>query len=117
MRKLHFMALAYALFATWIFIACVSPAIAKQENCQKIKAACQTAGFVQGGGKKGNSLKKDCIAPLLAGSGPNSKTTIPLPQIDAATIAACKTENPNFGGNKSDSAAPASTQGGSPKQP
>lgn len=117
MGKLHLTAIAFAIASAWIAAACISPANAKQENCQKIRTACQTAGFVQGGGKKGNGLSKDCIAPIMAGSGPNAKTTIPLPQIDAETIAACKTENPKFGGGKSDSGAPASSQNGAPKPP
>jgi hypothetical protein len=70
-----------------------------------------------GAAKKGNGLKKDCIDPIMTGSSPKKKTTIPLPQIDANTIAACKAEKPNFGGGKSDAAAPASSQHGAPEHP
>jgi N-acetylglucosamine-6-sulfatase len=106
---------AFVFLVLGLSFGLVSGADAVQGNCQKIKAACEAAGFVKGGGQKGNGLKKDCIDPLMAGNGPRKKTTIPLPQIDAQTIAACQTEAPNFGGGAA--AAPPSSQPGAPEQP
>jgi hypothetical protein len=65
--------------------------------CLQIKTACEQAGFKQGDVGNGNGLQVDCIRPLMAAVPQRAKATRPLPQVDAATILACKKKNPNFG--------------------
>jgi hypothetical protein len=65
--------------------------------CQQIRAACQGAGFAQGGAKAGNGLLVDCINPIMQGIAQRPKATKPLPQVDPQIVAACKARNPNFG--------------------
>jgi Sulfatase len=69
----------------------------RQRACADIRAACQQAGFVQGGAKDGDGLVVDCVRPILQGTGQRRRASKPLPQVDPQLVAACKEENPNFG--------------------
>jgi hypothetical protein len=73
------------------------PAGAKQGPCEQIVQACKSAGFIQGDVKEGNGLWVDCIDPIMHGGAQPAKAKIPLPSVNPATVAACKTKHPNFG--------------------
>jgi N-acetylglucosamine-6-sulfatase len=73
----------------------LSASMAAQNPCAQIRAACQSAGYVQGGVKSGKGLQVDCVQPLLQGMTTNAKTGKPLPQVDPQLIAACRARNPN----------------------
>jgi N-acetylglucosamine-6-sulfatase len=83
---------------TLLGAALAMPATAATGACAQIRKACQDAGFVQGGVKAGNGLQRDCIAPLVQGTSPPRRASTALPQVDVQTLAACRAENPNFGG-------------------
>ena len=68
---------------------------ASGQPCQEIVAACQNAGFVQGG-NKGNGLQLNCVQPLMQGTTVTGSEK-PLPKVDPQLIAACKQRNPRFG--------------------
>jgi N-acetylglucosamine-6-sulfatase len=65
--------------------------------CVQITAACQQAGFVQGGVKQGNGLQVDCVEPIMQGQAQPHQASKPLPQIDRQLVTACKAANPRFG--------------------
>jgi hypothetical protein len=64
--------------------------------CRQIRAACEQAGFAQGGAKEGSGLLVDCVRPIVQGTPPRSNAK-PLPQVDPQLVEACKQRNPNFG--------------------
>jgi N-acetylglucosamine-6-sulfatase len=70
---------------------------APQGPCAQIIAACQDAGFVQGGAKTGNGLQVDCIEPIMQGKAAEYQASKPLPGVDPQLVAACKAKNPKFG--------------------
>jgi arylsulfatase A-like enzyme len=74
-----------------------SQATAQEGPCAQITAACQQAGFTRGAAAEGSGLLVDCVAPIVRGTGPRSKTSKPLPQIDPQVVAACKERNPRIG--------------------
>jgi N-acetylglucosamine-6-sulfatase len=87
----------------------------RQGACQKIRAACEEAGFTLGGVKQGTGLQVNCIRPIMQGT-PQRPAGTPLPQVDPQLVTACKAQNPNFGqGNAAqksglpESAAPSTT--------
>ncbi len=90
--------------------AFASQAASVQGPCGQITAACQRAGFVQGGAKKGNGLQVHCIDPIMQGAAQPQKATKPLPQVDPQLVASCKLENPRFGQRQ----APGSAAGEQP---
>jgi N-acetylglucosamine-6-sulfatase len=65
--------------------------------CGQITAACQRAGFVQGGAKAGNGLQVDCVDPIMSRATPTQNAGKTLPQVDPQIVAACKASNPEFG--------------------
>ena len=65
--------------------------------CGQIVAACQQAGFVQGGGRGGDGVQVDCVRPIMLGTAQPRRATKPLPQVDAEIVAACRARNPEFG--------------------
>ena len=69
----------------------------RQRPCAEIRAACEQAGFVQGGSQTGDGLFVDCIVPILKGRPQPRRATKPLPEIDLQLVSACKAQNPNFG--------------------
>jgi hypothetical protein len=85
----------------------------RQRPCAEIRAACEQAGFVQGGSQIGDGLFVDCIVPILNGRPQSRRATKSLPEIDLQLVADCKAQNPNFGQRRAspapagDSASPA----------
>jgi hypothetical protein len=75
----------------------VQPTPTRGDPCAQIAAACQQAGFLRGGGKRGFGLVLDCIQPIMLGVAQGVPGTMRLPQIDPQLVAACKQQNPNFG--------------------
>jgi len=67
--------------------------------CRQIRAACEQAGFKQGGAKEGSGLLVDCVRPIVQGTPPRPNT-MALPQVDPQLVEACKQRNPNFGMGK-----------------
>jgi hypothetical protein len=65
--------------------------------CAQIRAICEQAGFLTGGGRKGVGLMSDCIRPLMQGGYQPRRSAQPLPTVDPQIVAACKTQNPSFG--------------------
>jgi len=51
-----------------------------QGSCAQIIAACEGAGFVQGGAKSGNGLQVDCVQPIMQGRAAEHKASRPLPE-------------------------------------
>jgi arylsulfatase A-like enzyme len=78
------------LLALVLLITLTPLARADEAACARIRQACQSAGFTQGGARTGTGLKVDCLDPILQGTPPPRRVTRPLPNIDAATISACK---------------------------
>jgi len=69
----------------------------RQPACAEIRAACEEAGFVQGGVRSGDGLFVDCIVPIMRGTPQPRRASRPLPQINLQLVADCKAQNPNFG--------------------
>jgi hypothetical protein len=59
----------------------------RQRACAEITAACEQAGFVQGGA---------CITPIMRGFARPRRSNKPMPQINVQLVADCKAQNPNF---------------------
>jgi N-acetylglucosamine-6-sulfatase len=78
-------------------LASVTGMAASREACEQIRAACESAGFVQGRAKDGNGLQVDCIEPIMQGAARPSRASRSLPKVDPQVVAACKAENPKFG--------------------
>jgi hypothetical protein len=85
---------AIALTAGTLVTAQAAPG---QRPCADIRAACQQAGFVQGGAREGAGLRVDCIGPIMQARPQRPKASKPLPQVDPQLVDACKARNPNFG--------------------
>jgi N-acetylglucosamine-6-sulfatase len=69
----------------------------RQGPCAEIFAACQQAGFVRGGGKSGEGLLVDCVAPIMQEKPQPRRASKPLPPIDPQLVASCKASDPTFG--------------------
>src|SRR5712691_4026965 len=95
MRRNQMLATATILVALGAALA--AAAAPRQGPCAEITAACQQAGFVQGGGKAGNGLMADCVVPIMQGTFQRPKAGKPLPRVSSQLVAACKEENPRFG--------------------
>src|SRR6266849_2480736 len=65
--------------------------------CRQVVAACQEAGFTQGGARTGDGIQVDCVRPIMQGTAQQRRATRPLPQIEPELVAACKARNPNLG--------------------
>jgi lipoprotein-anchoring transpeptidase ErfK/SrfK len=94
MRQQHFRTL-------YIFVilsaAPVAVAAQGQGSCQQIRAACQSAGFLQGAAKLGIGLQVDCIMPIMRGTDQRPRARLPLPQVNPQLVADCATSHPRFG--------------------
>ncbi len=68
----------------------------KNEACAPIRAACEKAGYIEGGLAEGKGLYAQCMYPVLGlgEKGPAGK--FPLPKLDKLVIEACKKTNPKF---------------------
>jgi hypothetical protein len=84
-------------FVASLGTAVVAEAAPRQRPCAEIRAACEQAGFVQGGAKAGDGIVADCIRPIMQGTPQPRRANKPLPQIDQQLVADCKAQNPNFG--------------------
>jgi hypothetical protein len=73
------------------------PPIVAQWPCEQIKAACLSAGFVQGGVSSGNGLWLDCVDPIMHGANQRHNDSKLLPQVDPKLVAACKAQDASFG--------------------
>jgi N-acetylglucosamine-6-sulfatase len=62
--------------------------------CQRIREACEQAGFVPGGAREDLGLQVDCMRPLLEGSAPGRRPARPLPAVDPALLTACRDQDP-----------------------
>ncbi len=61
------------------------PAASDVHPCEKVKEACEAAGYTKGGHKKDKKgLFADCMKPLMDGKSVNGVTA------DAAQVSACK---------------------------
>jgi lipoprotein-anchoring transpeptidase ErfK/SrfK len=69
----------------------------RQGSCEQIRAACQSAGFVQGAANLGIGLQVDCIIPIMRGTGQRPRARKPLPQVNPQLVAQCATNRPRFG--------------------
>jgi len=87
-------------------IGCVAGSLSAQPAekspgpCEQVVQACKSAGFIAGDYKTGNGLWVDCVRPIMRGTGQPPKAKIPLPQVSADVVAACKAKRPNFGEGK-----------------
>jgi arylsulfatase A-like enzyme len=98
MPKLRFRIAAVCQIVMALGGASSAPAAqAPVEPCRQIVAACQQAGFVQGGARTGEGIQVDCVRPIMLGTAQPRRATKPLPQIDPELVAACKARNPDFG--------------------
>ena len=78
--------------------------------CDQIKAACKSAGFVEGDYKLGYGLWVDCIDPIMRGTGQPAKADKALPAVNPDLVAACRQKHSNFGeGKKAPPPPPANT--------
>ena len=68
-----------------------------RKPCLTIKDACEKAGFKLGGAGEGTGLLVDCVRPIIDGKPQSKSAGLALPTVDADTVAACKTKNPEFG--------------------
>jgi hypothetical protein len=81
-------------FSTICILGLAAPLAAQPPRdrgpCEQITAACQAAGFTQGGARAGTGLQVDCIVPLMQGTPQPSRASKPLPQVDPQLVAACR---------------------------
>src|SRR5450432_3202450 len=88
--------------ATFCLIMIASGAVAVAQParppgaCRQMIAACQEAGFAQGGARSGEGLQVDCVRPIMQGGAQRRRGSKALPQIDPKLVEACKATNPNF---------------------
>jgi len=94
---------AAALASVAIVNVCCSAALAQTAArrplgpCEKIAVACESAGFVQGGGDGGKGPWQDCVALLLRDvAQPTSTKRFPV--IDPQLKTACLAAQPQLGG-------------------
>ena len=78
--------------------------------CGQIRAACLSAGFVQGGSSSGVGLQFDCIHPIIEGRPQRPRAGLPLPPINPQIVAACRAILAQSGG-------PPVGPGGQPRGP
>src|SRR5215470_8752531 len=114
MRRILMLAISTILVV--LGLPSAAAAAPRQGPCAEISAACERAGFVQGGAKAGNGLQVDCIVPVMQGTFQRPKAGRPLPRVSAQLVAACKEENPRFG-QRNAPPAPAAEPPASPSPP
>jgi hypothetical protein len=68
-----------------------------QGPCERIRAACEGAGFVEGAAHTGVGLQVDCIVPIMWGVPQRPAARRPLPQVNLRLIAECAAGRPHFG--------------------
>jgi len=65
--------------------------------CKQIVETCLSAGFVKGDAKLGYGLSRDCIVPIMRGTGQPPNAIKPLPPVPPELVAACRQRHPKFG--------------------
>jgi hypothetical protein len=65
--------------------------------CEQVRAACESAGFVQGAANMGAGLQVDCIMPIMWGVPQRPRARMPLPQVNPRLVAECAASRPHFG--------------------
>ncbi|MFL6795805.1 MAG: L,D-transpeptidase family protein [Xanthobacteraceae bacterium] len=65
--------------------------------CAEIRAACLTAGFVQGAAREGVGLQMHCMMPIMQARPQPATARKALPKINAQLVAQCRTSNLRFG--------------------
>lgn len=82
------MFIAFSISAGLAFAAdSGSPGAQGKHPCQAVRAACEAAGFTQGGHKSGGKgLYVDCMQKLLKGEA------VPGVSVDSATLQACQSK-------------------------
>lgn len=58
--------------------------------CKQVADACAAAGFVVGGVKEGKGMYAQCVGPLVSGKPAKKPAAIPLPNVPADVLAACR---------------------------
>jgi hypothetical protein len=95
--------MVYRIFALLSLTAVMgaSQVALADRSCSNIKQACMSAGFTgtAQAPNPGKGLWVDCVSPIMQGTT-SPKAKLPLPQVDAATITACKQAKPQFGAGK-----------------
>src|SRR5262249_46766418 len=69
----------------------------RQRACAAIRAACEQAGFVQGGARTGDGLFVACIPPIIPQTPPPPPAGRHHPKIALQLLVQCKAQNPNLG--------------------
>lgn len=72
------------LLVSGFVITAQAEEMGKDHPCHKIKAACESAGFVKGGHKQGKGLWVDCLGKLKKGE------SVPGVSVSSAEVDACK---------------------------
>ena len=72
-----------------IGVTVFTPQRAQSPSCEQIRAACRTAGFIQGG-PIGDRLVLDCFNPLVFAQPQPKRASRPLPKVPAQLAIACK---------------------------
>ena len=76
----------------------MGPASAQVQGfCGQIRAACQEAGFVQGGAREGIGLQVHCIMPIMQARAQPLTARKSLPKVNPQLVANCKASNSRFG--------------------
>src|SRR5262249_44224446 len=76
----------------------MGPASAQvQGSCGQIRAACQEAGFVQGGAREGIGLQVHCVMPIMQARAQPLTARKSLPKVNPQLVANCKVSNSRFG--------------------
>jgi hypothetical protein len=92
-------AYAYGTLCMLVVLAApeVSTAADGRGPCEQIRAACESAGFVQGAANMGVGLQVDCVIPIMWGVPQRPRARMPLPQVNPRLIAECTASRPHFG--------------------
>src|SRR5262245_11200663 len=65
--------------------------------CGQIRAACMSAGFMQGAAQDGVGLQVHCMMPIMQARAQPRTARRPLPKVDPQLVAECRTSNLRFG--------------------
>jgi hypothetical protein len=85
------------LCALTIVLAAPVAAAEGRGPCEQIRAACESAGFVQGAANLGAGLQVDCIIPIMWGVPQRPRARVPLPQVNPRLVAECAAGRPHLG--------------------
>lgn len=100
-----------AAFASLFALGFATSAMA--QGCDALRAACKTAGFVEGGASGGKGLAANCLNPLLNGTKPPGNGKLALPVVAADMIAACTADKAKGSKTSKTKGVTASTLGAS----